>query len=157
MWKTASKLGSLRREDFVRSAPFLNSESLGWKELPMRFNFAFGLAGFARQLRDLAPMLSVAVAPEQDIQSLVTTVEESGCTFYRSGSTHNSAAAADHMRLKLRRGKRYAKTAVDFIENLATKSSWTGRLYRIECESGQLEPLNEWLTARLVTLRTGNQ
>ena len=103
------------------------------------------------------PTLSVALEPEQEVQALVAAVEESGCTFHRNGGTHDSAAAADHMRLKLRRGKRYAKTAEDFIENLATKSSWTGRLYRIECAAGQPEPLNEWLTARLVTLRNGNQ
>ena len=105
----------------------------------------------------LAPTLSVALEPEQEIQHLVATVEESGCTFHRNGGTHDSAAAADHMRLKLRRGRRYAKTAEDFIENLATKSSWTGRLYEIECEAGQPEALNEWLTARLAELRSGDQ
>ncbi|MEZ5490506.1 MAG: DUF5329 domain-containing protein [Gammaproteobacteria bacterium] len=105
----------------------------------------------------LAPPLALALEPQEEIQALVMTVEQSGCTFHRNGSTHDSAAAADHMRLKLRRGKRYAKTAEDFIENLATKSSWTGRLYQIECEAGRPEPLNEWLTAHLAKLRSGEQ
>jgi len=102
----------------------------------------------------LVPATVLALEPEQEIEALVTAVEVSGCRFHRNGDVHDSAAAADHMRLKLKRGRRYARTTEDFIANLATQSSWTGRPYLIECQAGQPEPLNQWLTARLESLRS---
>jgi hypothetical protein len=57
------------------------------------------------------------------------------------------------MRLKYRRGKRYATTAELFIERLASKSSFSGKLYKIECPGGEAVPSGKWLTARLQEYR----
>ena len=73
----------------------------------------------------------------------------SGCTFIRNGSRHDAEDAASHMRLKYRRGKRYATTAELFIERLASKSSFSGKPYAIECPGSEAVPSGEWLTARL--------
>jgi len=79
-------------------------------------------------------------------------VEASGCEFIRNGDRRDSVAAANHLRLKYRRGQRYADTAEHFIDRLETKSSWSGKPYLIECE-GQSEASGKWLYSRLLKLR----
>jgi hypothetical protein len=102
----------------------------------------------------LSPAMVLAGDPEVEIEYLITTVGESGCTFIRNGSRHDAEDAASHMRLKYRRGKRYAPTAELFIERLASKSSFSGKLYFIECEGEEPVPSGEWLGARLEDYRS---
>lgn len=101
----------------------------------------------------LLPAVVIAGETEVEIEYLITTVGESGCTFIRNGSRHDAEDAASHMRLKYRRGKRYATTAELFIERLASKSSFSGKSYAIECPGGDAVPSGEWLTARLQEYR----
>ena len=97
----------------------------------------------------LSPAAVFADDADTEIDHLITTVGESGCTFIRNGSRHDAEDAASHMRLKYRRGKRYAPTAELFIERLASKSSFSGKPYAIECPGSGAVPSGEWLTARL--------
>ena len=97
----------------------------------------------------LMPAAAIADGAEVEIEHLITTVGESGCTFIRNGSRHDAEDAASHMRLKYRRGKRYATTAELFIERLASKSSFTGKPYKIECPGSDAVPSGDWLMARL--------
>ena len=90
------------------------------------------------------PMAAAADNTDQEIQYLLEFVSSSGCTFTRNGSDHDSADAADHMRLKYSRGKRYVNNAEQFIDRLATESSWTGKKYTVTCE-GSTRPSGEWL------------
>jgi hypothetical protein len=93
--------------------------------------------------------VAAADTAEVEIEYLITTVGESGCTFIRNGSRHDAEDAASHMRLKYRRGKRYATTAELFIERLASKSSFSGKPYAIECPGSEAVPSGDWLSARL--------
>ncbi|TDG13015.1 hypothetical protein E2F43_14120 [Seongchinamella unica] len=81
---------------------------------------------------------------DREVQYLLAYVESSGCTFHRNGSDHDSADAADHLRLKYRRGGKYVDTTEHFIDRLATESSWTGRKYTVTCD-GQTLASGEWL------------
>ena len=101
----------------------------------------------------LLPAVVLAGETEVEIDYLITTVGESGCTFIRNGSRHDAEDAASHMRLKFQRGKRYATTAELFIERLASKSSFSGKPYAIECPGSDAVPSGEWLTARLQEYR----
>lgn len=89
----------------------------------------------------------------ETIEMLIVAVETSGCTFIRNNKRHSAGQAADHLRLKLRRGKRYATTAEDFIENLASKSSWSGKPYVMDCPGSEQQSVNQWLRERLDTVR----
>ena len=89
---------------------------------------------------------------EQEITALIAAVESSECFFLRNGDRHDSAEAADHLRLKYRRGRRYAGTAEHFIERLASKSSWSGKPYFIECD-GEQSPSGDWLSSQLALIR----
>lgn len=101
----------------------------------------------------LLPAVAAADIAEVEIEHLITTVGESGCTFIRNGSRHDADDAASHMRLKYHRGKRYAPTAELFIERLASKSSFSGKPYAIECPGSGTVPSGDWLTARLQEYR----
>lgn len=101
----------------------------------------------------LLPAAATADSTEDEIEYLITSVGESGCIFIRNGARHDAEDAASHMRLKYRRGKRYAKTAELFIERLASKSSFSGKPYAIECPGGEAVPSGDWLSARLEEYR----
>jgi len=96
------------------------------------------------------------LAPEQDaeVQYLLQFVATSGCTFIRNGSDNNPADAADHLRLKYSRGKRYVKSAEQFIDRLASESSWTGKKYTINCD-GEISESGVWLHRALTEHRNG--
>ena len=79
-----------------------------------------------------------------EIEHLIQRVENSGCSYVRNGTEHSAADAADHLRLKHRRGKRYVDTAEHFIDRLASESSWTGKPYQMRC-GGRTEPSAVWL------------
>ena len=101
-----------------------------------------------------APLASADT--EAEIQALLTHVETSGCDFQRNGSMHDAADAADHLRLKYSRGKRYVNSAEQFIDRLATESSWTGKPYTIVCD-GREERTSAWLHRALAEQRAGSR
>lgn len=89
---------------------------------------------------------------EREIQYLLDFVASSNCTFVRNGDNHDAADAADHLRLKYNNGKRYVDTAEDFIDRLASESSWTGRDYNVDCQ-GEVLNTGPWLHQALQDYR----
>ncbi len=87
-----------------------------------------------------------------EIEYLLDYVSTSGCRFIRNGSAHDPADAADHLRLKYSRGKRYVNSAEQFIDRLASESSWTGKPYSVDC-NGRTEPSRDWLYRALTEYR----
>jgi len=89
---------------------------------------------------------------EAEIQYLLEFVADSNCDFIRNGTSHDSAEAADHLRLKYDRGTKYAGSAEQFIDRLASESSWTGKPYTVNC-GGRTEPARDWLRRALADYR----
>ena len=89
---------------------------------------------------------------DEEIRALIQAVADSGCEFNRNGSLHSAETAAEHLELKYSRGKRYADTAETFIEQLASRSSWSGKPYQMICD-GEAQTAGDWLTATLEELR----
>lgn len=66
------------------------------------------------------------------IRYLIESVETlQGATFIRNGDEYDARKAADHLRLKLKRAGERVKTAEDFIRLCGSKSSLSGKAYRI--------------------------
>jgi len=84
-----------------------------------------------------------------EIDYLLNIVGSSDCIFIRNGKRHNAQDAEAHLRMKYRRGKRYAPTSEKFIERLASKSSLSNKPYYIECESEERVAFGQWLMQRL--------
>ena len=90
-----------------------------------------------------------------EITYLLHAVSDSGCIFTRNNEQYSAVDAADHLRLKYNRGKRYASTAEKFIDRLASESSWTGMPYTVTCQ-GATEPSAQWLHRTLAEYRAAD-
>lgn len=97
-----------------------------------------------------APPVAVA-----EVNYLLGFVDRSGCKFYRNGSWYDSHRAQSHLRQKydyLAAHDRI-KSAEDFIELAASKSSMSGEDYQIRCEAGPALPSGSWLRTALADYR----
>lgn len=92
-------------------------------------------------------------AMEQEIDYLLNNVVSSHCVFIRNGKEHDGEAARDHLNMKRRGGKRYFSTTEEFIERLASSSSWSGKPYYISCGGAEAEPAGDWFMALLQEYR----
>jgi len=99
-------------------------------------------------LCSLIPAAHSAIDEETEIGFLIQAVADSGCQFDRNGTRHSAQEAAEHLALKYARGQRYAVSAEEFIENLASKSSWSGEPYLMICEE-ETTPAGDWLVNTL--------
>ena len=97
-------------------------------------------------------LAKISAEEDADIQYLFHFVAASGCTFIRNGGDNNSEAAADHLRLKYGRGKRHVDSAEQFIDRLASESSWTGKKYTVNC-NGEISESGSWLHRALSEYR----
>ena len=80
------------------------------------------------------------------IDRLLAAVSASAdLVFIRNGSEHTAREAADHLRLKLRRAGSRIATAEEFIDLLATRSSFSGKPYLIRRPGRQPEPAGPFL------------
>lgn len=91
-----------------------------------------------------------AGAPEvaqAEVEYLLDFVEISGCEFYRNGGWYESSKARSHLLVKFEYldTRNLIKTAEDFIDNAATKSSLSGRPYEIRCLECKSVPTGPWL------------
>ena len=89
------------------------------------------------------------IETEIEIDFLLTTVGDSGCSFRRNDVTHSSRDAEVHLRMKYRRGKRYASTTENFIKRLASGSSMSKKPYLILCGDAEPVPTGDWFLERL--------
>ncbi|HBT96836.1 MAG TPA: hypothetical protein DEB25_03945 [Desulfobulbaceae bacterium] len=76
---------------------------------------------------------------EAKIEQLINSVEKApeSTKFIRNGREYGNGKAAEHLRTKYKRGKKYAGTAELFIKNIASESSLTGKEYHIRFADGR--------------------
>ena len=84
------------------------------------------------------------------INHLIGSVEKlKGAVFIRNGKDYEPKAAASHLRMKLEKAGDRVKTAKDFIDGLASKSSISGKPYKIRKSDGSLVTTSAFFRARL--------
>jgi hypothetical protein len=59
--------------------------------------------------------------------------------FIRNGKEYSANKAAEHLRLKWEKAGRHVKTAEDFIELCGSRSSISGKLYKMRFADGRIE------------------
>lgn len=101
----------------------------------------------------LVPAVQADEPMDREIDHLLETVATSDCVFIRNGKEHGPGAAKDHLSLKRRRGKRYFSSSEEFIERLASSSSWSGKPYYIRCDDGEQQLASSWFNAVLTDYR----
>ena len=84
------------------------------------------------------------------IQALIASVEHlPGAVFIRNGSEYDGKKAADHMRAKLKYAGDKIQTAEEFIDELASKSSMSGKPYQIRLPDGRTVNSADYFHAEL--------
>lgn len=105
----------------------------------------------------LAPVVQAApdARARQEIAALIAGMDSSGCRFQRNGSWHDAGQARAHLQRKYEYllKKNIVDSAEQFIERAASRSSMSGRAYRIQCPAQAEQEASAWFTARLQQLR----
>jgi hypothetical protein len=92
---------------------------------------------------------------QTEINYLLGFIERSGCQFYRNGSWYDSKRAQEHLRTKydFMVARDLIKTAEDFIDQAATKSSMSGMAYALKCSGAPVVASGLWLREVLTRYR----
>ncbi len=88
----------------------------------------------------------------EEINYLLTHLENSGCTFIRNGDDHDAKEAREHLEMKYNYAKRRIKTAENFIDKIASKSSFSRKIYEVHC-GNEITPSGQWLYKALADHR----
>lgn len=86
------------------------------------------------------------------IEYLIERIRKSPYLFIRNEEEHKSNEAAEHLAWKYHQGRKYAKTAHDFINNIASSSIITGNVYLVKLGGGIVCPVREILLNELQVL-----
>ncbi len=107
---------------------------------------------FLALLLYLIPVTAHARDVKQDarIENLISTVEAfKGAVFIRNGTEYDTKAAGAHLRMKLGKAGDKVKTAEDFINGIASKSSISGKPYQIRKPDGTVVDTRPYFYTRL--------
>jgi Family of unknown function (DUF5329) len=89
-------------------------------------------------------------------QALIRIVEQlDGAVFVRNGTDYTPAEAAAHLRRKYESSSASIRTAREFIDSVATRSSFSGEEYSIRHRDGRVETASAFLNSRLSQMEDG--
>ena len=97
-----------------------------------------------------------ADSTEREVRLLIDAIAASHCDFNRNGRQHTAEEAAAHLELKYSRAGKHIDSADEFITQLASSSSFTGKPYLMSCEGGTL-PAGDWMIEALEQIRANTQ
>jgi len=94
-----------------------------------------------------------------EITHLLAHLEHSGCEFERNGSWHGGKKAAAHLQKKYAYllNKELVPTADAFIDRAASKSSVSGKPYRVRCADQRIVESRSWFTSELASWRKSHR
>src|SRR5215207_4607467 len=96
------------------------------------------------------------MSEQRKIEALIKHVENlKDAKFVRNGAEHDAKTAVRFLRGKWDANKADIKTATDFIDKAATKSTTTGKPYVIRFKDGKETPSADYLRAELKKLEAG--
>lgn len=89
----------------------------------------------------------------QKIEKIIQYVEHlDGCKFIRNGTEYEPKDAAEHLRLKWKKGGKENMTAKDFIDKLASQSSMSGKPYQVKWKDGKVYVIKPFLVRELARI-----
>ncbi len=96
-----------------------------------------------------------AAVADSEVRALIAAIGQSGCRFQRNGRWHDAAQAQTHLQRKYdyARRRHLAGDAETFIDQAASRSSFSGRPYRVACPDQPELDAGDWFRARLASLR----
>jgi hypothetical protein len=113
-------------------------------------------ASFFLALTLASAQVAAPKTEDEKIEALIKHVEKlEDAKFVRNGSEYDASTAGRFLRGKWKRDKDEIKSAKQFIEKIATRSSTTGKEYKIKIKDGETyaeKKSAEFLTAELAKL-----
>jgi hypothetical protein len=98
------------------------------------------MLAFVLGLVAVAASAKAPLSETQKIEALIDSIQSlKGAVFIRNGSEYSADQAAHHLRMKWDKAGSRVKTAEDFIEKCASKSSMSGEKYQIRFSNGKTE------------------
>jgi hypothetical protein len=94
-----------------------------------------------------------------EIEALFARLGDSACRFERNGRWHDAARAQKHLRRKydyLVERDQVPDTET-FIDRAASRSSLSGKSYRVRCGDAAPVPSRDWFEVELARLRAATQ
>ncbi|WP_245621488.1 DUF5329 family protein [Enterovibrio calviensis] len=85
---------------------------------------------------------------EDDVSYLVEQMLESDCHFERNGTTYTREEAVEHLKNKWDYAKNKVESTEMFINEVASKSWFTGREYKVICGNGE-HTSQQWFQQQL--------
>ena len=82
------------------------------------------------------------------IDTLILTIEDSGCHFIRNGKTYTPVESVAHIKKKYRYYKDDIDSIDKFIELSASKSIISGKPYYVLCDDEERQVSAAWLTMK---------
>lgn len=109
-----------------------------------------GLAAFAGKV------MARESLEQKKIDYLVHVIAElKGAHFIRNGISYDAGKAAEHLQRKLEHAGEKIETAEQFITEVGTASSLSGKKYLIELDGGKTVESAEFLREKLAEFRAG--
>ncbi len=98
---------------------------------------------------------AVPARTQLEIDHLFDYIAHSDCQFNRNGSWHDMVAAKAHVNNKYEYLKERGQidTTESFIENAASRSSFSGKDYLVQCLGATMVPSASWLKSELARFR----
>ena len=103
----------------------------------------------------LSPLFSLNAfaTPQDEISHLLQFVADTDCKYERNGTMHNGEEAYEHIKNKYEYYSDDIKSAEDFIKYSATKSTMSGKHYKIYCGNSAPIKSQAWLLKELSAYR----
>ena len=108
------------------------------------------------KLPTMAGMLFIGTAiadTQQEINHLLEFVSNTSCQYERNGTVYDGARAEQHIKKKYEYFKDEIHSAEDFIKYSATKSTLSGKQYKIHCANMAVQNSSDWLLDELKKYR----
>ena len=90
---------------------------------------------------------------QQEIDHLLEFVASTTCQYERNGNVYDGARAVKHINRKYEYFKDEINSAEDFIKYSATKSTMSGKHYKIHCSNVPVQNSSDWLLDELQKYR----
>ena len=88
-------------------------------------------------------------ADRHEVLHLLEYLRNSDCAMERNGKKHDSEDAYSHVKRKYEYFRDEIRTSEDFIAYSASKSTMSGKFYRIFCENESAVLTRDWLLEEL--------
>ena len=102
-----------------------------------------------------ASAAAVDTTTRNEIAGLMQALQQSGCRFQRNGTWYDAAQARSHLQRKydylLKRD--LVASSERFIELAGSRSSMTGRAYKVACNGNAEQDAASWFNQQLQLLR----